>query len=257
MIMPTFWTLSLPAVCFAVAALVVGGVVRGYSGFGAAMVWASCLSLVLPPASVVPSALMLEVAAGATLLPRAWRDADRPSLRWLLLGTLAGLPVGIWLLASLPQQPMRLIIGVAVGVSALAMAVRHRQRPLPGRVGTGGVGVVFGVLNGACGVGGPPVVLMYMSAQLPVAVSRASLVVFFLVADVLTVGTAATGHLLTFGVLTQTALFLPIALVGVVVGGWLYRRAAGDVRRIVLCLLALLSATLVAQAVLNHLGLST
>ncbi|OXM75152.1 MULTISPECIES: sulfite exporter TauE/SafE family protein [Amycolatopsis] len=246
---PTFWQLPVAAMAFAVGALVLGGVIRGYAGFGASTVWVGCLCLVLPPSAVVPSTLLLEVASSAALAPRVWPDAHRPSLRWLLAGTLAGLPAGIWALAALPVHATRLAVGLVVGVSALALAVTRRTRPLGGPARTGGAGVLFGLLNGACGVGGPPVVLMYLASPLPIGVSRASLVVFFLAADLLTVGAAGAGGLLGWAVLAQTALFLPIALTGVALGGWAYRRAAGDVRQIVLGILAVVSLGLVAQAV--------
>lgn len=245
----TFWQLPPAAMAFAVAALLAGGLIRGYSGFGASLVWVSCLCLVLPPPAVVPSTLLLEVASSVTLLPQAWPDAHRPSVRWLLAGALAGLPAGVWFLAALPERATRLTVGLVVGISALALAFSRRTRRLPGRAACAGMGTAFGVINGACGMGGPPVVLMYLASPLPMAVNRASLVVFFLAADLMTVGTAGLGGLLTADVLWQTAVFLPVALAGIAAGTWLYRRGRGDVRRIVLGILAVLSLALVGQAV--------
>ncbi|MGV9292523.1 sulfite exporter TauE/SafE family protein [Amycolatopsis sp. NPDC003676] len=236
---------------FAIAALLAGGLIRGYSGFGASLIWVSCLCLVLPPPAVVPSTLLLEVASSVTLLPKSWPDAHRPSVRWLLTGALVGLPTGIWFLAALPERATRLTVGLAVGLSALALAFSHRTRRMPGRAACAGMGTAFGVLNGACGMGGPPVVLMYLASPLPMAVNRASLVVFFLAADSMTVTTAGAGGLLTGDVLLQTALFLPIALAGVAAGTWLYHHARGDARRIVLGILAVLSLALVGQAVVT------
>ncbi|MFB9927938.1 sulfite exporter TauE/SafE family protein [Amycolatopsis halotolerans] len=247
----TFWQLPPAAMAFAVAALLAGGLIRGYSGFGASLVWVSCLCLVLPPPAVVPSTLLLEVASSVTLLPKSWPDAHRPSVRWLLTGALLGLPTGIWFLAALPERATRLTVGLVVGLSALALAFSHQTRRMPGRAACAGMGTAFGVLNGACGMGGPPVVLMYLASPLPMAVNRASLVVFFLAADSMTVATAATGGLLTGDVLLQTALFLPIALAGVAAGTWLYGHARGDARRIVLGILAVLSLALVGQAVVT------
>ncbi|WP_037366885.1 sulfite exporter TauE/SafE family protein [Amycolatopsis orientalis] len=245
----TFWQLSPAAMAFAVAALLAGGLIRGYSGFGASLVWVSCLCLVLPPPAVIPSTLLLEIASSVSLLPKSWPDANRPSIRWLLAGALLGLPIGIWFLAALPERATRLTVGLVVGISALALALSHRTHRLPGRPACAGMGTAFGVLNGACGMGGPPVVLMYLASPLPMAVNRASLVVFFLAADSMTVATAGTGGLLSSEVLLQTALFLPVALAGVAAGTWLYRHARGDVRRIVLGILAVLSLALVGQAV--------
>ncbi|ATY12068.1 sulfite exporter TauE/SafE family protein [Amycolatopsis sp. AA4] len=245
----TFWHLSPAAMAFAVAALLAGGLIRGYSGFGASLVWVSCLCLVLPPPAVIPSTLLLEIASSVTLLPKSWPDAHRPSVRWLLAGALVGLPIGIWFLSALPERATRLTVGLVVGISALALAFSRRTRRLPGPAACGGMGTAFGILNGACGMGGPPVVLMYLASPLPMAVNRASLVVFFLAADSMTVATAGTSGLLTAAVLGQTALFLPIALTGIAAGTWLYHHAHGDARRIVLGILAVLSLALVGQAV--------
>ncbi|GAA1025083.1 MULTISPECIES: sulfite exporter TauE/SafE family protein [Amycolatopsis] len=247
----TFWQLPPAAMAFAIAALLAGGLIRGYSGFGASLVWVSCLCLVLPPSAVVPSTLLLEIASSVTLLPKAWPDAHRPSIRWLLAGALVGLPTGIWFLAALPERTTRLTVGLVVGISALALAFSHRTRRLPSRAACASMGTAFGVLNGACGMGGPPVVLMYLASPLPIAVNRASLVVFFLAADSMTVTTAGAGGLLTGDVLLQTALFLPIALAGIAAGTWLYHHGRGDVRRIVLGILAVLSLALVGQAVVT------
>ena len=105
--MPTDFTLGLhpAAAAFAVVAVFVGAFVRGYSGFGSSLLWISSLSLVLPPLVVVPIVFMLEVAASVHLLPKVWPDIDWYSLRWLLLGTFAATPLGIYVLAPYQLRP--------------------------------------------------------------------------------------------------------------------------------------------------------
>jgi len=46
------------------------GIIRGYSGFGFAMVAVTSMSFVLPTVNVVPLVLILEVLASITLLPQ-------------------------------------------------------------------------------------------------------------------------------------------------------------------------------------------
>ena len=62
--------------------IVLGGVVRGFGGFGASMVWVIGSSLVLPPSSAIPTAFVLEVLASVQLLPGVWRQVHWRSLRW-------------------------------------------------------------------------------------------------------------------------------------------------------------------------------
>lgn len=48
-------------VAFILLSVLAGAFVKGYSGFGASMMWVASLSLVLPPHRVVPMVLLWEV----------------------------------------------------------------------------------------------------------------------------------------------------------------------------------------------------
>jgi uncharacterized membrane protein YfcA len=52
-----------------VISVCVAGIIRGYSGFGFAMVAVTSISLVLPPVQAVPTVLILEVLASIGLVP--------------------------------------------------------------------------------------------------------------------------------------------------------------------------------------------
>ena len=65
--------LSPVMLLYAVVAIGVAAFIRGYSGFGFSALTVTSLSLILPPAEVVPSAFMLEIAASIYMLPLVWR----------------------------------------------------------------------------------------------------------------------------------------------------------------------------------------
>ena len=102
-------------------AVFVAGIIRGYSGFGFAMVAVTSISLVLPPIQVVPVVLILEVLASIRLVPQVWRDIDWGSLRWLLAGSLVATPFGVYLLATIPADPMRICISLIVLIAATSL----------------------------------------------------------------------------------------------------------------------------------------
>lgn len=62
-----FLTFTYAAVCVFCAAIV-----RGYSGFGFSLLAITSISLLLPPAEIVPSIFVMEVAASLHLLPDVW-----------------------------------------------------------------------------------------------------------------------------------------------------------------------------------------
>ncbi len=248
--MATVWELPLSSWAIVVAVMLTGGVVRGFGGFGASMVWVTGLSLVIAPAAAIPTALILEVLASLQLLPSVWSQAHWASLRWLLVGVLIGLPFGTWALVWAPDTLMRLLIGVAVITATIVMALKVSAAALPGRAGTVAVGTVSGALNGAFAMGGPPAILMYFSSSAHAAAGRASLIVFFLCTDTLGIASASLGGLVTVPLLLQVLALFPASLIGVGVGSWWYRRTATvHFQRYVLWLLAALSCLVVGQVV--------
>src|SRR5437016_1911669 len=86
-------------VAYVVIAVLAGAFVKGYSGFGASMMWVASLSLVSPPDRVVPVVLLWEVASSLQLLPEVWRKIEWRSLGWLFLGACIATPLGVHLLA--------------------------------------------------------------------------------------------------------------------------------------------------------------
>lgn len=248
----TVWDLSLPALLLALGIVVAGGVVRGFGGFGGAMVWVAGLVVLLPPTSVIPTVFVLEVVASAAMLPQVWRQVHWKSLRWLFVGTLIGMPLGMWALTQLSGDLVRVLLGVAIIGSAVAMAAVPDRQSLPGPGATTVTGVASGLLNGGFALGGPPAVLMYFSASSHVAAGRASLVVFFLVIDAFGAAGSAAGGLLTVPVLAQIALFTPLCMFGAAAGKWLFdRTTAQQVRQRVLWLLGFLGAAVLVQVALR------
>ena len=91
--------LGVTVFAFSVFAVLAGAFLKGYTGFGASMLWVTSLSLVLPPLQVVPMVLMFEVATSIYLLPQIWKQVEWKSITVLLLGTWIATPAGIYALA--------------------------------------------------------------------------------------------------------------------------------------------------------------
>jgi uncharacterized membrane protein YfcA len=235
---------------FCLLAVLIGAFVKGYSGFGASMLWATSLSLVLPPLEVVPMVLMFEVASSIHLLPQVWRRVEWRSLAFLLGGTWLATPLGIYALAVLPPDPIRIFLALTVFVAAVLIWRGFALTAVPGRLATVLIGMMAGVLNGSVAIVGPPVILFYFSSPVGVAVGRASIVTYFLGTD--SAGTAmfATQGLLSAAVLWRTALFLPVLFLGVQLGSRRFIRGEPEsFRRFALCLLMALAIGLFARAV--------
>src|SRR5713226_8943824 len=115
--MPEFLTFS-----FLIAAIVAAfaGMVRGFSGFGAAMVMTPAFSALCGPAIGIALCLLLEIAVALPLLPRAVKYVDWHRIGVILLAAIVGAPLGNLVLTQVAPEPMRWAIS-AIVLTAVAL----------------------------------------------------------------------------------------------------------------------------------------
>ena len=242
--------MELHILVIAAGAVLAAAVIRGYSGFGFSMITVISLSQVFPPVEVVPVILLLEVLASLWLLPNVWRRVHWPSLTWLFVGVVIGTPIGVNLLAQIPARPMRIAIALVVIILVICFWRGVAFQRMPGRAQTTTVGMVSGVLNGATTVGGPPVILFYFSTPAGVAVSRASLIAYFLATDIFAFGVSFLQGLVTTTTMRLAGMLALPLLVGLMLGSRFFHQSKADAfRRKVLLLLSLLATMALLRAI--------
>lgn len=233
----------------AALAATAAGFVRGYSGFGLAMITTTSLLLLFAPTVVVPAVLLLDIAASTLLMRQAWRQVNWGPVVWLLIGVVAGTLPGVWLLRRLPAAPLKLAVGLCILTLAALLFSGRRPRRAPGRLATVAAGIVSGLLNGGGAIGGPPAILFFFASPAGAAVSRASLIVFFWGTDLLAATACLAAGLMTLrAVVLAGWLLLPMAL-GLALGRRTFQRTPDAAfRQRVLLLLAALALGVVGQA---------
>ncbi len=246
---------TLVEYAFFITVIILAGYVRGYGGFGFSMITMAGLSLLFPPAVIVPAVLLLEIVASAYLIPGVWRQVDWPALVWLSGGVLLGTPVGVWLLGCLPAHLLKIAIAIVVAVLAGLLRVGFRPQQKIGKGGTLVTGAVSGIFNGSAAVGGPPVVLFFFSSPGGAAISRASLIAYFLGTDIIAAGTCAGMGLLTLDSLYLFLVALIPLGIGLVVGKRTFFRTDQAVfRKKVMLYLILLSGLLLVKTTWDIYG---
>lgn len=213
----TYGTAYCAAVVFAIAVL------RGFTGFGFALVAVPLLSLVLEPVVAVPIVLLLEVVASLQLLPGVWRAVHWRAVLLLAAGAALGTPLGLHALAALPPDLMRGIIAGVVLATAVLLATGLRFRATPRRWMTVAAGLLSGLLNGGAAMSGPPIVLFFLASPTAISVGRASLVLYFLLTDMIGAGLAAASGLVTPDLVLLAGLLVPVLFVGQAIGTRLFR----------------------------------
>jgi hypothetical protein len=233
--MPDF--LALP---FLIAAIVAAfaGMVRGFSGFGAAMVMTPAFSALYGPAIGISLCLLLEIAVALPLLPRAVKYVDWHRIGILLLAAIVGAPLGNLVLTQVAPEPMRWAISAIVltAVALLASGWRFRVRP---RTGTAlAAGGMSGFLNGLSGMAGPPIIFYYLAGDETAERVRANLTTYFIFVDLVTLVVFGGRDLIGWNTGVLALWLVPAVVAGGLVGQRLFPLASEKFyRRLALFLL--------------------
>jgi uncharacterized membrane protein YfcA len=234
----------------AIAIIFLAAIVRGYSGFGFSLLAITALSLLYPPAVIIPSVFLLEIAASLHLLPGLWRDIHWRSLIPLVIGTGIGTPIGLVFLTSVPAPPMQIALAIFVFTVTCLLWKGYALKSMPGNIASTTAGLAAGVANGAFGIGGPPVILFYFASPAGNIVGRATLVTYFLLTDAIGLAFLARENLVTPDSLFRTLIFLPALLAGVWLGARSFKNADPIVfRKWVLAILMVLAIITAAKGI--------
>lgn len=225
----------------------IGGLIRGATGFGGAMVMTPILSVLLGPIPAVASALLLETFAAFSMFPAAARAAHWRTIAPICMAACVTAPLGGYLLLTLDPQLMRRAIAATVLVFALVLLTGLRYRGQQ-RLGTSiALGATSGVLVGATSVGAPPVIMYLLAGSDPPGVTRANLTLFVTI-----ISLAALAMMGWRGMLNEPTAIIALQLSpfyfgGVWLGSHMYGRLhAAAMRRWTLIFLLVISAIVLA-----------
>ena len=226
--------------------------VRSALGFGEALVAVPMLAFVLPVEVVAPVATLVSITVAAVVVAQDWRHIHLRSAAWLVSSTLLGIPLGLLLLRTVSEP----IVKGALGVLVAGFAASALRRPTSYELTTDRLawffGVSAGVLGGAYGMNGPPLVVYGTLRRWSPEHFRATLQGYFLPASLIgMIGYWAAG-LWTPGVSRFYLLSLPAVLLAIPLGRALNRRL--DARRFLAVVHAGLLASgagLVLQAIIT------
>lgn len=231
---------------FLTGAVALAGVVRGFSGFGTALVLLPLAAIVVQPVAALVMMTLLELAGPLVLVRRAWAEAERRAVGLMALGMLAGLLPGVALLMRLSAEGFRWLVVIVALVAVAAIASGWRWTGSRGPMVQAGVGAVSGFLGGVTGLSGPPVVVFNLASPLPAAVVRANLILYLLALDVALLAALAWNGALGLGLVVSALVFVPVFVLGNLAGAALFRALPGKAAAYRPAALALIAASALA-----------
>ena len=209
---------TAPQLAYGMVVVLIAGIVRGFAGFGFSALTVAGMSLFFSPAQVVPAVFVLEVLASLTLLRSVWTEIHWGWLRPLLIGNALAIPLGVWMLAVVPEGPLRAIVSIVILIAAVLLLSGFKApwSDTPAlRLGTG---FVSGIFNGLAAIGGMEVAVMLFTATISGAAARATLIALFFATDLYSLAWAGGYGLLDGNLLRWVGWLLVPMLIGIAIG---------------------------------------
>jgi uncharacterized membrane protein YfcA len=208
MILPTVLILFLSAL------------IRQLTGFGHALLAIPLVTLVVGIRTASPLVTLAGVVIGLVATLRSWRMVEYKSLWPLVIASILGIPLGIWLFQHAPEAlVLRLLGSVLIGYSTYCLLTPNLPYFQSGLLAWV-LGFVAGILGGAYNTSGPPIVIYAGLRRWSPTVFRATLQPYFLITSAI----AASGHLWA-GLWSQEVIWLFLySLPAIAVGLWIGER---------------------------------
>ncbi len=216
------------------------------AGFAFALIMMPIVTMILGVRTAAPLVALTALTLYAVNSIR-YRASLNLGEIWRLGATaVAGVPMGIWVVANVRESAVKLLLGlILIGYGLYGLKRPHplsRCSPRWAYL----AGFLSGSLGGAYNTSGPPLIVYGALRQWPKNEYRAGLQSLFLVSGVLTVLSHAVAHHLTPPVLWLYVWTPPALLLGILTGVWLDRYVDKErFRLLVLMMILLLGLSLV------------
>jgi len=210
--------------------LFVATLIRSAFGFGEALVAVPLLAFCIPLNVAAPLAVLVSITIAAIVVVQDWKKIHLRSTAWLVLSTLAGIPLGLRLLTSSHQSVVRGALGVIILMfsvySLIGRAPLELRHDNPGWLLA--CGFCAGVLGGAYGMNGPPLAIYGAMRRWSAQHFRATLQGYFLPASIIGMSGYWLAGLWVPAVTHLYLVSLPVTLLAVIVGRVINHRLKGD-----------------------------
>jgi uncharacterized membrane protein YfcA len=218
MLIAEWTTLQVAAVLF------LATTIRSAFGFGEALIAVPLLALIVPVEVAAPVAVLVSITVALIAVVQDWRHVHVRSAGWLVASTLAGIPLGLLLLKAVAEPIVKGVLAAVILAFSSYTLLSRREHELKNDNAAWLFGFTAGVLGGAYGMNGPPLVIYGSLRRWSPERFRATLQGYFLPASALGMFGYWLSGLWTPAVSRFYLVSLPAVLVATFLGRVVNRR---------------------------------
>ncbi|HSG96045.1 MAG TPA: sulfite exporter TauE/SafE family protein [Afifellaceae bacterium] len=214
--------LSEPAMWVLVVGALIAGLVRGFAGFGAGMIYIPVAAAAFDPRVAAGSLFIIDTIIIIPLVVRAAAHVAWREILPLGLGAMMAVPAGVAVLIHVDPVPIRWGLSAVILVSVAALAGGWRYRG-PERLSLSiAIGGLAGFLSGLAQLPAPPVLVYWLGRDTPAQRMRANAIIFFCFTTVVAGIAYAASGLFTAEVVARSMALLPVYGIAIFAGSRLF-----------------------------------
>ena len=222
------------------------------TGFGSGLVAMAFLPGLLGVQTAVPLMILVSASMEVILLIRLRAHFNFKAVWRLVLTSVLGIPLGVWALRGLSERSLLLVLGIVMTGYALYALFHFKLPRLEHPAWAYPVGFLSGLLTGAYGVGGPPVIIYGNCRGWKPDEFKSNLQGFFLIGNLLALLSHAIAGNLTRPVWSNYLYALPVLALGLLAGAALDRFINPPLfRKLVLVLLVIMGLRFILTGLLG------
>lgn len=226
----------------AIGIALLAGLVRGFSGFGSALIYIPLMSAVYGPLIAAPTFVAADVVTGLTFLAGTWRMAHWREVMPMVIAAIFAVQLGTLVLQHTDPVILRWGLSALVLVAVATLASGWRYHGRPSIAVTIAVGLFAGILGGAAQISGPPIIVYWFGSGFPAEILRANFFAYFSIFSAASLATYAVHGLLSATTLAIAVFVTPMSIAGMMLGTRLFHFTTEKIYRRVGYIVALTSA---------------
>ncbi|KEQ28175.1 permease [Pedobacter antarcticus 4BY] len=208
----------------------VATLVRSTFGFGESLIAVPLFILFMPLDVAVPLSVLMSVLVGLVVVIQDHSQIHIDSAKWLIIFAILGIPVGLLILIYGNEFWVKIGLGILIiAYSAYALyGKKSIKLPNDNKWWLFICGFLSGILGGAYGVNGPPLVVYGNMRNWSAKHFRATLQAYFLPASFIGILGYMFKGLLTYEVFKYFLISLPAIIPAIFLGRYLNQKLKND-----------------------------
>ena len=207
-------------------AIMLAGLSKGFSAFGAALIFIPLASAAVGPVSAAAIFVVIDCVAALPLVYMNRAHIDRRVIGKVAVGAFVGLPIGIALLIHTDQRLIRSAISIFCVANLFLLMFGLRFSKVPGMAMVYSTGVLSGMLHGIAQMSGPPVLLLWFAMRYTKEKIRASALLYFFLLTLTTFFIFLSSSVVNWDTIMYSMILIPVYAAGLIVGSLVFEMSS-------------------------------